>query len=70
MDLPKFVAKVRFKYHANMIDIVNVGNQLHILSDDKAEKLNKNHTMTIFNDILPRIYGKETVDSMMKEVES
>lgn len=68
-SLPEFIAALRFKWHANMIDIVNVANQLHLLSDDKAEELNKRHAMTIFTDIIPRIEKEnlqELVDSMMK----
>lgn len=57
MGLPEKVAIMRFKYHANMTSVVNVANQLHIISDDKAEKLNANHVMTIFTDILPRLTG-------------
>lgn len=55
MNLPKVVAKMRFHYHANMIDAVNIGNQLGFISDEKAEEKNKHHAMTIFTDILPRL---------------
>lgn len=65
MNLPKIVAKMRLRYHANMIDVVNVGNQLGIISDEKAEEMNKNHAMTIFTDILPRL----GIDVFKKQVE-
>ena len=60
MDIAERIAVMRFWYHANMTSIVNVANQLHILSDNKAEEMNKNHTMTIVNDIIPRL-SKETL---------
>lgn len=66
MNLPNIVAKIRFYYHANMLDVVNVANQLHILSDEKAEMMNKNHCMTIFNDIFPRL-GYDVSKLMKKE---
>ena len=65
-SLPEAVAIARFKYHANMLDVVNVANQLHILSDDKAEEMNKNHCMVIMTDLLPRITGL-TVDDILKK---
>ena len=64
-SLPEVVAIARFKYHANMLDIVNVANQLHILSDEKAEEMNKHHAMTIMTDLLPRLTGL-TVDDILK----
>lgn len=67
MDLPKLVAKLRLQYHANLLDVNNVLNQLHIISDEKAEESNRQHTMVIFNDILPRIYGQEAIDKMLKK---
>ena len=55
IDIPTKVAKMRFMYHANMLDVNNVLNQMHLMSDEKAEKNNRRHTMTIVNDILPRL---------------
>lgn len=43
MDITKVVAKLRLSYHLNMIDFCNVANQLHLLSDEKAELENKIH---------------------------
>ena len=43
MDITKVVAKLRLSYHLNMIDFCNIANQLHLLSDEKAELKNKNH---------------------------
>lgn len=43
MDIAKKVAEIRFKYHANMTSVVNVLNQLKIMSDDKANEANKKH---------------------------
>lgn len=55
MSMATFVTAMRFKYHANATDINNALNQLHIISDEKAEERNKKHVMTIVNDILPRM---------------
>ena len=43
MNVPETVAKIRLKYHLSMIDLVNAGNQLHFISDEKANNANKNH---------------------------
>lgn len=43
MDVTKVVAKLRLGYHLNMLDVCNVANQLHLLSDEKANMKNKNH---------------------------
>ena len=69
-SLPERIAIMRFKWHANMIDVVNVANQLHLLSDNKAEQLNKNHVMVMVTDIIPRIskeYLQEMSDKVRKE---
>jgi hypothetical protein len=68
MDLPKKVANMRLKYHLVAIDINNVMNQLHLRNDNKAEKKGKDHTMVIFNDILP-LLGKD-VEKVFQEEES
>lgn len=54
MDITKIVAKMRFKYHTNMIDVCNVANQLGILKDNTAEVVMKNHCMKSF-DCLERL---------------
>ena len=38
MDIVKKVAKMRLNFHASMLDVYNVANQLGILKDDKAEE--------------------------------
>ena len=43
MDIIKAVAKLRLVYHLNMLDFCNVANQLHLLSDEKADLKNKHH---------------------------
>ena len=43
MDITKTVAKLRLKYHLNMIDLVNIANQLKLMSDNKANNSNKHH---------------------------
>ena len=49
MDITKKVAKMRFVYHTNMLDVCNVLNQLGILKDDKAETVMKDHCMKSFD---------------------
>ena len=41
MDITKVVAKMRFKYHTNMLDVCNVANQIGLLKDNKAEEKGK-----------------------------
>ena len=67
MGLAEKVAKMRYHYHLNAIEINNVLNQLGLRKDDVAEEKAANHVMTIFNDILPRLYGKEAVDRLFKK---
>ena len=62
MDIPKIVAKLRFMYHSNLLDVNNVLNQLGIMSDETANRNNKRHCMIIMNDILYRLYDKDVVD--------
>ena len=49
MSIVKKVAKMRLMFHANMLDVCNVLNQLGILNDDKAENVMKHHTMECFD---------------------
>lgn len=49
MDITKVVAKARLEYHLNMIDICNVANQLHLLSNDKADRANENHLKKVLD---------------------
>lgn len=55
VNLPDIVTNLRYHYHLNAIDVNNILNQLKLRSDEKAEECAKNHTMTIINDILPRL---------------
>lgn len=66
MSISMLVAKAREVYHTNMVDVVNAANQLGLIKDEKAEELNKNHVMTLVNDVFPRIYGQEAVDKAFK----
>ena len=43
MNVPETVAKIRLKYHLNALDLYNSLNQLHLVSDEKANNANKNH---------------------------
>ena len=67
MDVAKIVAKVRASYHMNMTSIVNAANQLNLISDEKAEKLNSRHVMILIEDVWPRIYGADTIAKLMAE---
>lgn len=63
-SLEKVVAKVRQHYHTNMIDINQVRAQLHLISDEKLEESNRNHFLTLVNDVWPRLYGQDAVDHL------
>ena len=65
MDITKKVAKLRFEYHANMLDVCNVLNQVGILKDNKAEDVMRNHTMKCM-DCLARIHDT-TVEELLKK---
>lgn len=45
MNVVKTVAKLRLWYHSNMLDVVNVANQLKLLSDKRADNSNRHHFM-------------------------
>lgn len=49
MSVVTKVAKIRLLFHANMLDVCNVLNQLGILKDDRAEEVMKGHTMKCFD---------------------
>lgn len=68
MDITKKVAKLRFGYHTNMLDVCNVLNQVGILKDNKAEEVMKNHTMKSI-DCLARIHDT-TVEELLNKTES
>ena len=67
MNIPDLVTILRFKYHANMLDVNNVLNQLGLRSDDKANEIGRRHCMTIFNDIFPRLFGWDAVKKLFEE---
>ncbi len=49
MSIVTKVAKMRLMFHANMLDVCNIANQLGILKDEKAEEVMKRHTMKCFD---------------------
>ena len=49
MSIVTKVAKMRLFFHANMLDVCNVANQLGILKDEKSEEIMKGHTMKCFD---------------------
>ena len=49
MDITKVVAQLRLKYHMNMVDVVNVAYQLHLMSGEKADRANKRHIKQIID---------------------
>lgn len=49
------VAYWRLMWHAEMVDINNILNQLGLRSDEKAETVAKKHVMTVVNDVAPRL---------------
>ncbi len=64
MSIEKLVAKARLFYHMNMIDINQAKAQLHLISDEKLEESNRNHFMTLVNDVWPRLYGQDAVNKL------
>lgn len=64
MDITKKVARLRLGYHLNMIDVVNVANQLHLMSNNKADLANKNHLKALIDcyDRLGYMMPKEFID--------
>lgn len=67
MGISEKVARMRLYYHANVVEVNNVLNQLNIISDEKAEEIAEKHVMLIVNDILPRIFGQKAVDELFKK---
>ena len=65
MSIVTRVSKIRLIFHANMLDVCNIANQLGILKDEKAEEVMKNHTMKCF-DAMEHMglnpYGKHSKD--------
>lgn len=49
MNIVIKVAKLRLNFHATMLDVYNIANQLGILKDEKAEEIMKKHTMKCFD---------------------
>lgn len=49
MSIATKVAKMRLIFHANMLDVCNIANQLGILKDEKAEEVMKRHTIKCFD---------------------
>lgn len=49
MNLVTKVAKLRLNFHATILDVYNIANQLGILKDEKAEEIMKKHTMKCFD---------------------
>lgn len=43
MNISKRVSIIRFKYHANMLNLCNAANQLKLLSDERAERACRHH---------------------------
>ena len=64
MNLVRTIAALRLGYHLNMIDFCNVANQLHLLSNEKANQKNKNHLKECIDcyERLGYVIPKEFVD--------
>lgn len=43
MNIPIAIARIRLKYHMNMLDVYKSLNQLHLVSDEKAYNANRDH---------------------------
>ena len=49
MDITKVVARMRLKYHMNMVDAINVAYQFGLMSGEKADRSNENHLKQIID---------------------
>ena len=68
LSFPKKVADLRLKYHATLLDFINVGNQLNIIKDDRAELMAKKHTMKSLDCL--RIMGDfNSIEEMLDAIE-
>lgn len=65
MNLPKTVAKIRLRYHLEMVDVNNVLYQLHLRGEEKAEKIGAKHTMASL-DCFERL-GIPVYDEILKK---
>ena len=43
MSIPVAIARIRLKYHLNMLDVYDSLNQLHLVSDEMADNANRDH---------------------------
>ena len=55
LSFSEAITIMRLHYHANIVDLFNGLNQIHLVSDDTAERICKKHTMICINDIGPRM---------------
>lgn len=49
MDINTKVAIIRFKYHASMVSLCNVANQLKLLSDERTDRACRHHVIEIID---------------------
>lgn len=66
MDITKSVAKMRFKYHANMLNVCNVLNRFGIVKNEKANSVMKGHFMKALDCLDQMGYD---VGSMIEKIE-
>lgn len=58
MGMAEKIAKARFMFHANVVEVGNIMSQFGILSGDKADELNKKHFYKAL-DCLPYMSAKD-----------
>ena len=58
---------LRFNHHSSLLDFINVGNQLHMIKDEKAEELAKKHTMKSM-DCLRIAGGFNSIEEMLDSI--
>ncbi len=66
MSFARFIATVRMHYHANLVDLGNALNQLHILNDEVAEEFCKKHAIKAL-EAGARRWGKN-LDKIFKDL--
>ena len=67
-DIANWVAVKIFWFHANMTSVVNAANQLGIVKDDTAERMNKNNVMACLDALEHLGYDVRLIERLTKSV--
>lgn len=61
------ITKLRFAYHAEMLDVNKVLNDLGLISDEQHEESNKKHVMTLINDVFPKMFPHVDIEKALEQ---